>query len=181
MSRIRTIKPDFFTDSKIAKKKPITRLFFIGLWCYADCEGRLEEDQERLKLLIVPYDKIKILDLLNDLQPDFILRYQVAEKTYIFIKNFKKHQRPHPKEAKSDIPSHLSSVAIKLNCKQLNYVQEGKGKEGVLGKEGKEEGKGSGEGKGQTTAPASFTPSGLAVADKKQAELEKLDAWEKNQ
>lgn len=143
MARIRTIRPEFFLDSKIGKKHPLARLFFIGLWLQADCAGRLEEDQDRLKLQILPYDKVSVEAMLQALEP-FLDRYEVAGKPYISIKNFLKHQRPHPKEPKSEYPSPLSSEAVKKNgepCKKTANPQgrEGvSGKEGVLGREGKE-------------------------------------------
>ena len=117
------MKPEFFIDSKMAKKAPIVRLFFQGLWCHADKEGRLEEDQERLKIQIIPYDKVSVESCLKALEGDQIIRYQVGEKRYIFIKNFTKHQNPHPKEAKSTIPSHLSSEAVKLHGEPLKKMQ----------------------------------------------------------
>jgi len=122
MPRIRYLKPDFFLDSKISKKKPLVRIFFQGLWVHADREGRLEEDQDRLKVQILPYDKVNVESMLKDLEPEFIIRYErdqngnvitsrdmsrqeiSGNKRYIQIKNFLKHQRPHPHEGKSEIP-----------------------------------------------------------------------------
>lgn len=115
MARIRTIKPDFFLDSKLAKKHPLVRIFFQGLWCLADREGRLEEDLDKLKVQIIPYDKMSAEKCLLDLHPDFILRYEIGQKQYIQVKNFTKHQHPHPKEPKSEYPGPLSSEAVERN------------------------------------------------------------------
>ncbi len=41
MARIRTIKPEFWTDEKLAPLPPITRLVYIALWNMADDKGRL--------------------------------------------------------------------------------------------------------------------------------------------
>jgi len=115
MARIRCIKPDFFLDSKLAKKHPLVRIFFQGLWCLADREGRLEEDLDKLKVQIIPYDKMSAEKCLSDLHPDFIDRYEIDQKRYIQVKNFTKHQHPHPKEPKSEYPKPLSSVAVERN------------------------------------------------------------------
>lgn len=137
MARIRTIKPEFFTDSKVAKKQPIVRLFFAGLWVYADKEGRLEEDQDLLKLHLIPYDKQTVETCLLGLIPDQIIRYEVLGKRFIQIRHFKKHQRPHPKESESQIPP-PSTEAIELNGKKLNLTAGTSGREGEQkGKEGK--------------------------------------------
>ena len=42
--RIRTIKPDFWTDAKVSKLTYLARLLFIGLWNVADDEGRFKSD-----------------------------------------------------------------------------------------------------------------------------------------
>ena len=138
MARIRTIKPDFFLDSKLAKKSALCRLFFIGLWNQADKNGVLEEDKDRLKVQILPYNKANIEALLTELEPDFILRYETDGKQYIWIKNFKKHQRPHPKEAETGYPmptKEQQSREIKLQAVKFSnasrVVAGGKGREGV--------------------------------------------------
>lgn len=140
MARIRTVKPDFFLDSKLAKKHPLVRLFFQGLWCLADREGRLEEDLDKIKIQIIPYDKMTAEKCLSDLHPEFINRYEVGQKRYIQVKNFKKHQHPHPKEPESQFPSPSSSKAVERNgepwketaSQETNSkLREGKGREGV--------------------------------------------------
>ena len=148
MARIRSIKHDFFLDSKIAKKQPLVRLFFIGLWCLADKEGRLEEDPDRLKLQVLPYDKISVENCLAALHPDFIIRYQLGHKRYIQIKNFVKHQHPHPNETSFNIPSHLSTEAVELHCKPCNSTAT---QVGVVVSNGN----GNGNGNGCDEAPAS--------------------------
>ena len=42
MSRIRSIKPEFFTSEDIVSMTPLARLFYVSLWCEADREGRLD-------------------------------------------------------------------------------------------------------------------------------------------
>jgi len=111
MARIRYLKPDFFKDEGIKYLPFEARIFYAGLWCWADKEGRLEDRPERLKVEILPYDKVdveKLLDLLskqkNGSNRPFIQRYELEGERYIQILNWKKHQKPHHTESESRIP-----------------------------------------------------------------------------
>lgn len=111
MARIRYLKPDFFKDEDIAELPHQTRLFFAGLWNYADKAGRLEDRPKRLKVEIFPYEKAdteKMLQLLAKSKPNsqrpFITRYQVDGNNYIQILSWNKHQKPHHTEPDSAIP-----------------------------------------------------------------------------
>lgn len=105
MARARIIKPSFFYDEELCELPPMVRLLFIGLWCLADREGRLEYKPKEIKAQVFPYDKINITKSLSILEPAFISIYEVNAKKYIAINNFSKHQRPHTKEAKSALPA----------------------------------------------------------------------------
>lgn len=105
MSRIRTIKPEQPKDEGLAALSIPTRYLFAFLPCLADRKGRLEDRPRVIKLEIFPWDEVDVDKILADLSPKFILRYESAGKRYIQIKTFEKHQRPHPKEADSIIPS----------------------------------------------------------------------------
>ena len=107
MSRIRSIKPDFFLDEDLSELSFQDRIAFIGLWCQADREGRLEDRPKYLKALIFPYDNSKMnecLDRLSNGDKPFINRYNVDNRGYIQINNFLKHQRPHHTEKESTFP-----------------------------------------------------------------------------
>lgn len=113
MARSRNIKPGFFSNEYLAELEPLARILFIGLWCYADREGRLEDRPKRIKSDILPYDSCNINKLLNSLasSPEkFITRYIVDSKQYIQINNFLKHQNPHIHEVTSVIPAYDSTV-----------------------------------------------------------------------
>ena len=60
MARIRTIKPDFFTNEQVAALPYEWRLLFVGVWTQADREGRLEDRPMRLKAALFPYDSIDV-------------------------------------------------------------------------------------------------------------------------
>lgn len=104
--RARNIKPGFFMNEDLAECDLAARLLFIGLWCLADREGRLEDRPKKIKAFVFPYENFNVDELLNQLQEhNFILRYQVNGSKYIQVINFTKHQNPHPKETASVIPA----------------------------------------------------------------------------
>lgn len=105
--RARNIKPGFFKNEDLGDLDPLARLLFVGLWCMADKEGRMEDRPKRIKAEILPYDSGDIEKLLEQLHTSlFIVRYE-DKKTglkYIAIPNFAKHQNPHKNEKPSEIP-----------------------------------------------------------------------------
>lgn len=165
MARIRSIKPEFFTDSDLAELSLLHRLFFAGLWCHVDREGRTEDKPKELKVKIVPYDECDADKILQDLHDaGFIERYTAAGKHYLCIPNFLRHQHPHVKEPKSTIPEpYLRHETPAPDESSANTVPEqgqsvGYGKGMVMGREGGGHGKGR-EGKGVTTGePSSEKP-----------------------
>jgi hypothetical protein len=138
MARIRTVKPDFFLDSDLCELSPLHRLFFQGLWCHADREGRLEDKPRELKVRILPYDACEPEAMLSDLAArGFIERYSAKGIRVIQICNFLKHQRPHHAEPPSILPSRVEVVPTpsqdvpKPGDARLEPLgREGKGMEG---------------------------------------------------
>ncbi len=100
------IKPEFFDDPDVGELSPLAALLFIGMWTQSDREGRLADDTRRLKARIFPYREVDVEALAVELHgKDMIRRYQAVDgKGYIWVRSFKKHQRPHPKEPPSVIP-----------------------------------------------------------------------------
>lgn len=106
MARIRTIKPEFFDDPQIGALSTAAALFFIGLWTQADKAGRLEYDPKRLKLRLLGFRRESAEAMVKELTTGgFASLYTTNGHNYLQIKNFKKHQRPHPKETASVIPA----------------------------------------------------------------------------
>jgi uncharacterized CHY-type Zn-finger protein len=110
MPRIRYLKPEFFSDEDLADLPFETRIFYAGLWCYADREGRLEDRPKYLKAVIFPYDRVDIEKMISTLcqcknsGDPFIQRYEVGGKQYIQILTWEKHQHPHHSENPSSFP-----------------------------------------------------------------------------
>ena len=57
MGRIRTIKPEFWTDEDMAALDPYTRLLAIGLLNYADDEGYFNANPALVKAAVFPLDE----------------------------------------------------------------------------------------------------------------------------
>lgn len=99
--RARNIKPGFFLNCELAELDFASRILFIGLWCYADREGRFEWKPKQIKATVFPYDNVNIDKLLCNLMSlHFITRHDNTG----YVEHFKKHQNPHPHEAKSTLP-----------------------------------------------------------------------------
>lgn len=108
MARIRSIKQDFFLNEELATVSSDARLLAIGLWTIADKSGRLEDRPLKIKAQLFPYHNVDISALLDELDQQgigFVRRYTVDRQNYIQVKNFEKHQKPHPKEPDSTIPA----------------------------------------------------------------------------
>lgn len=95
MARIRSIKPEFWTDGRMVKLPMAVRLFYIGLWNFADDWGVLEDDPESLKLRIMPADDIDPVDLVEKLVIDGRLTRKVAPdgSRVLVIRRWGDHQR----------------------------------------------------------------------------------------
>ena len=104
MSRIRTIKPEFFDDPKMADVSPLARLAFIGLWTCVDRRGLVEYEPRRLKVKILPFDAVDFSALLDELESvGVVTRYTVEGRNLLCVNRFESHQRPHPKEPESTL------------------------------------------------------------------------------
>ena len=107
--RARNIKPGFFLNEDLVSLSAMHRLFFIGLWCYADRDGRFEVRPMRIKMAVLPADNIDVVETLADLEKiGMIEQYEVDGCKYCQIINFDKHQSPHARESKSVIPPKAS-------------------------------------------------------------------------
>ena len=104
--RARNIKPGFFRDADLLELPLEARYLFMGLWCMADRDGKLEDKPKQIKIEVfgerLKVDCSKLLKMLTERQ--LIFRYGMNGENYIHIKNFLKHQSPHHTEAKSKFP-----------------------------------------------------------------------------
>lgn len=130
MARIRTIKPEFWTDSKIVALPPLARLLFIGLWNFADDEGRMPYEPVTIKLQILPLDPTDLSEEIGALRRNSMLVvYEVDGKQYLQISNFEKHQKVDKRK-----PSKLPPPPIRADSRRIPpngpAGREGNGMEG---------------------------------------------------
>ena len=101
MPRYRRIKPEYWSDDKVIELTHSARLFFIGLWNFADDTGVHKNNPRQLKAEIFPADDISIddvQDILRMLNECSLIAYN-DDQTLIRIKGFLSHQkidRPQP-------------------------------------------------------------------------------------
>ncbi|WP_427174477.1 hypothetical protein [Arthrobacter sp. 92] len=100
MARIRTIKPEFWTDGNIVKLSPLARLFFIGMWNFTLCDhGHVADDAFRLKLQILPADDVDPQDLLLEVMNAGRVQ-RISDGTgrsFLHVKRFEDHQKIDPR------------------------------------------------------------------------------------
>jgi len=109
MARIRTIKPEFFTDYKLYEIEKETqlpiRVAYAGLWTQCDREGRFEWIPEQLKIGVLPYDNIDFARVLDALVTrGLLVKYASKEGNFGCVKHFKNHQIVNNREKDSTIP-----------------------------------------------------------------------------
>ncbi|MBF0146385.1 MAG: hypothetical protein HQL84_09915 [Magnetococcales bacterium] len=96
MSRIRTIKPEFWTSDQVVACSLPARLLFIGLWNFSDDSGICPATPKRLKMQIFPGDDIDIETLcqwIEELKKQGLLtEYEVDNRCYYQITGWH-HQR----------------------------------------------------------------------------------------
>jgi len=115
MARIRTIKPEFWTDERVGECSPTSRLLLIASLNFADDYGGLERSSKQLKAQAFPYDNIDCEPLVLELiGAGLLIEYEVANRKYLHIKGFQKHQKVE-KPAKPRIPLYEES----LQCRRV--------------------------------------------------------------
>lgn len=105
MARIRTVKPEFWTDEKVVECSIPARLLFIGLFNFANDMGCLESSPKRLKMQIFPADALDCEPLIQELITHGLLtEYSVNDVCYLQIKGFLKHQNKQAFGLKIPLP-----------------------------------------------------------------------------
>jgi hypothetical protein len=99
VARIRTIKPDFWTDGNMVKLSPFARLLYIGMWNFTMCDhGHLADDAMKLKLQVLPMDNVDIEALLDEIMASGrVLRMEADGRSYLLVKRFEDHQKIDPR------------------------------------------------------------------------------------
>lgn len=172
MARIRTIKPDFWTDEKLTECSMSARLFFVGTWNFADDNGNLVRSAKKLKMQIFPADALDCEPLIQELiEIGVLIEYCVGTEKYLHIKGFKKHQvinRP----SKSSIPQ-PPFIEHQEQKEDGSMSTHGGFTDGREWKGKEEEGKGSSVPNGTGGEP----PCGQDETPKDPAEMTREELW----
>jgi hypothetical protein len=111
MARLRTVKPEFWTDERVGEVSVTARLLFIATWNFADDYGGVDRSAKQLKAQAFPYDNIDCEPLIQELlQVGLLIEYEVGGKKYLHINGFRKHQKVE-KPAKPRIPLYEHSTS----------------------------------------------------------------------
>lgn len=109
MARMRSVKPEFWTDRKLARISRDARLLYIALWNQADEWARVHGDTRYVKGHCLPYDDDlsltavdRLLDELDD--AGHVQRYEAEGDPYLFLPKLAKHQRLEPAKVPSRLP-----------------------------------------------------------------------------
>lgn len=115
--RIRTVKPEFWTDPKVGALSPRARLAFIWTWSAADDHGRLRLSPALLRSGAFPYDEVTLRDA-ESIQTELInarmiLPYDAHGERYGLVRTFFDHQKvDHPgKPRYPDPPEGIETVS----------------------------------------------------------------------
>lgn len=140
MARIRTIKPGFWTDSKVVARTPFARLMFIGMWNFSECDlGHLSDDAAALKRQILPDDDVDGDGLVNELvDAGLVARIQtLSGRRYLHVVHLADHQKLDPRwsprcpvctETRPLSPDHTETHASDVVARQYS-PQERKGQD----------------------------------------------------
>jgi hypothetical protein len=152
MSRIRTIKPDFWTDGRIIALSPYARLLYIGSWNFTLCDrGHLADDANGLRLKVLPGDTVDGDVLLAELLAEGrIVRLELPDgRTFLHIPRFEDHQKIDTRwNSRCPVCTHQDSLKLTETHASLGETRgisassgetrlggEGKGKESKGGEE----------------------------------------------
>ena len=105
--RKRILSPGFFQSEELGACSPRARLLFAGLWLLADREGRLRWNPLVVHGQLFPFEpEADVPKAAEELTAHGLVEcYEVGGRKYMQIPSWGEHQRPHPKEAASKIPS----------------------------------------------------------------------------
>lgn len=108
MARIRTIKPEFWHDEKLAPCDPLTRLVFLGLISAADDFGRVLDNDRVLDAFMFPETGDSVREPLANLSRMGRVRRGITAsgQRILQIVNWERHQKvdkPQPKMAFPEI------------------------------------------------------------------------------
>ncbi len=116
MARIRSIKPEFWTSEQVMECSLNARLMFVGMWNFADDNGRLPLSAKSIKAQIFPSDNLSsdtILGMIEELSANgLVLTYDVEGKEYLQITGWQHQRIDKPQAGKYPNPTNGFSKSI---------------------------------------------------------------------
>ena len=114
MSRIRTIKPEFWTNARVIECSVNARLLFIGLWNFCDDCGNHPAAEKTCKGLVFPSDNFtneEIHKMLSELESNGLIElYVVDNKHYLHVIGWEHQKINRPQPPKFPRVTHTNSV-----------------------------------------------------------------------
>jgi hypothetical protein len=109
MARIRSLKPEFWNDVKMARASRDARLLYMALWNQADEHARCYGDTRWIKGHCLPYDDDLDLAAIDTLLGELaehhrIQRYEVDGEPFLYLPKLAQHQRLEPAKTPSRLP-----------------------------------------------------------------------------
>jgi hypothetical protein len=126
MPRIRTVKPEFWQDEKLAPLDPVTRLVFLGLISLADDAGRLLDNVKTIDAFIFPFTDDTARPALDTLAHMGRIRRgtTASGQPVIQLVNWQ-HQKIEKKNLAAALPPILSETAADHSpMRRGNVVEE---------------------------------------------------------
>jgi hypothetical protein len=135
VARIRTIKPEFWTNERVMECSVTARLLFIGLWNFADDLGRLHLSAKSIKAQVFPSDDIDsatILGMISELSRNgLVLIYAVEDREYLQITGWQHQRIDKPQAGKHPGPVEGYSKTIRGTFLPDRKGEERKGEDGI--------------------------------------------------
>lgn len=108
MSRIRTVKPEFWTSEQVMECSPLARLAFIGLWNFCDDHGVHPASCKTLKAEVFPGDDITAADvrsLVNELlKQQLLAEFSTEERPWWFVTGWHHQLINRPSRSRYPLP-----------------------------------------------------------------------------
>ncbi len=96
VARIRSIKPDFFTDEQLTECSVAACFLYIGLWVFSDDIGYMSYSPRRLAMQIFPHraEGERIGELIAELQPPgCVFAFELDRRQFLYLPKFLRHQK----------------------------------------------------------------------------------------
>lgn len=143
MARIRTIKPDLWTDAEFVECSSNARLLFVAALNFASDFGVLPDKPKQLKMQCFPADDIDIVPLITELiDHEFWVRTVAPDgANVLLIRTFSQHQKvDKPNKGRWGDPAEWGEIPRTLVEHSSNTPRtvdessppEGKGREGNI-------------------------------------------------